>query len=135
MSYIDLNFDFSQFDRDNSARHHAAGYAKVANALAAVIPGDPGGKLGAADAALRLAQAAFAAHLYEAALAHARSAYELVAEAARLSGVPVQVLEPSTWTVLGPVKPGNGPGKGPVAASRQARDLDERANVKRMYSP
>ena len=33
MSYIDVNWDFSQFDRDNSARHHAAGYAKIANNL------------------------------------------------------------------------------------------------------
>ena len=33
MSYIDLNWDFSQFGRDNSARQHAAGYAKIANDL------------------------------------------------------------------------------------------------------
>ena len=31
MSYIDVNWDFSQFDRDNSARHHAGGYALIAN--------------------------------------------------------------------------------------------------------
>ena len=41
MSYIDLNWDFSQFDRDNSARHHAAGYAKIAN-IVATYPGRPG---------------------------------------------------------------------------------------------
>ena len=37
MSYIDLNWDFSQFDRDNSARHHAAGYALIANRIAGDI--------------------------------------------------------------------------------------------------
>ena len=26
MSYIDVNWDFSQFDRDNAARHQAAGF-------------------------------------------------------------------------------------------------------------
>ena len=36
-----------------------------------------------------------------------------------------------TWTIVGPVKPGNGPGKAKKAA--YARDLDERANVKRMF--
>jgi hypothetical protein len=43
------------------------------------------------------------------------------------------VLEPSTWTILGPVKPGNGPG----AKQTQAlypKDLDESANVKRMFA-
>ena len=37
MSYIDVNWDFSQFDRDNSARHHAGGYALIANRVAADI--------------------------------------------------------------------------------------------------
>ena len=37
MSYIDVNWDFSQFDRDNSARHHAAGYALIANRIAADV--------------------------------------------------------------------------------------------------
>jgi hypothetical protein len=34
MSYIDLNWDFSQFDRDNAARHQAAGYIINANVIA-----------------------------------------------------------------------------------------------------
>ena len=34
MSYIDLNWDFSQFDRDNAARHQAAGFIINANVIA-----------------------------------------------------------------------------------------------------
>ena len=134
MSYIDLNWDFSQFDRDNSARHHAAGYAKIANVVAAGLVGKPAaaGKLAEADTALSTAQAAFATHNYTTALQYARQAFEAVAAGAGLAGVPVNVVEPSTWTVVGPVKPGNGPGKAKNAS--YARDLDERANVKRMFS-
>jgi hypothetical protein len=130
MSYIDLNWDFSQFDRDNSARHHAAGYAKIANALA-TYPGDPGGLKVAAGSRLAMAQMAFAAHDYLAALAHARAAYDLVAQGAQLAGAPATIVEPSTWTIIGPVKPGNGPGKAKKAG--YAKDLDEKANVKRMF--
>ena len=56
-----------------------------------------------------------------------------MAEGATLAGKPATDVEPSTWTVVGPVKPGNGPGR---AASKalDARDLDEKANVKRMFS-
>ena len=133
MSYIDLNWDFSQFDRDNSARHHTAGYAKIANILAATYSGDPGGKKAAANSQLNMAQMAFAAHDYTGALGFARTAYGLVAEGATLAGKAAAVVEPSTWTVVGPVKPGNGPGRA-AAKARGARDLDDRANVKRMFS-
>jgi hypothetical protein len=133
MSYIDLNWDFGQFDRDNSARHHAAGYAKAANAVAAWIPGDPGGLLTAADGELVAAQVAFGTHDYGAAVTHARQAYQLVAAAAGLAGVPVTLREPSTWTIVGPVKPGNGPG-GAKDRALYARDLEDKANVKRMFS-
>ena len=46
--------------------------------------------------------------------------------------MPVDVVEPSTWTVIGPVKPGNGPG----ARAKKldyAKDLNDKANVKRMF--
>ena len=61
MSYIDVNWDFSQFDRDNSARHHAAGYALIANRIAADILRDrdrdrAAGDLAAADRLLEEAQ-------------------------------------------------------------------------------
>ena len=49
MSYIDVNWDFSQFDRDNSARHHAAGYALIANRIAADILRDRRRDRAAAD--------------------------------------------------------------------------------------
>jgi hypothetical protein len=133
MSYIDLNWDFSQFDRDNSARHHAAGYAKIANIVADDLVGNPAaaGKLAEADTALTTAQTAFATHNYTTALQFARQGYEKVVEGAALAGVPVEIVEPSTWTIVGPVKPGNGPGKTKRAA--YAKDLEEKANVKRMF--
>ena len=43
MSYIDLNWDFSQVDRDTTARDHAAGYAKIANLVAAGLMGEARG--------------------------------------------------------------------------------------------
>jgi hypothetical protein len=134
MSYIDLNWDFGQFDRDNTARHRAAGYAKIASIVAADVVGRPAaaGKLAEANTALNTAQAAFATHNYTTALQFARQAYEAVAAGAGLAGVPVQVLEPSTWTAIGPVKPGNGPGRAKKAD--YANDLDTTANVKRMFA-
>ena len=41
MSYVDLNWDFSQFDRDNTDRFQAAAYINNANALARKIQNDP----------------------------------------------------------------------------------------------
>ncbi len=37
MSYIDLNWDFSQFDRDNHWRTTAASYLTSANAIAELV--------------------------------------------------------------------------------------------------
>ncbi len=56
MSYIDLNWDFSQFDRDNAARQQAAGYIVNANVIAGRILQSRDSRkaasdLGAADAA------------------------------------------------------------------------------------
>ena len=41
MSYIDVNWDFSQFDRDNAARHQAAGFIVNANVIAGRILAEP----------------------------------------------------------------------------------------------
>jgi hypothetical protein len=41
MSYIDLNWDFSQFDRDNMNRFLAAAYTSNANRIAAAVLADP----------------------------------------------------------------------------------------------
>ena len=79
---------------------------------------------------LTMAQMAFAAHDYTGALGHAKAAYDLVAEGAALAGAPATIVEPSTWTVVGPVKNGNGPRAKKVDF---AKDLDEKANVKRMF--
>ena len=132
MSYIDLNWDFSQFDRDNSARHHAAGYAKIANIVADDLVGIPAAaKPAEANTALLTAQMAFSAHNYLDALQFARQGYEQIVEGAGLANKPVEIVEPSTWTMLGPVKNGNGPNRAKKAD--YAQDLDEKANVKRMF--
>ncbi len=41
MSYIDLNWDYSQFDLDNANRFQAAAYFKLANAVAADVLASP----------------------------------------------------------------------------------------------
>ena len=104
MSYIDVNWDFSQFDRDNSARHHAAGYALIANRIAADILRDrrrdrAARDLEAADRELVAAQSAQRGRDYGGMLAHAAAAYRHVRAGANRADVPVVVRRPSTWTV------------------------------------
>lgn len=94
MSYIDLNWDFSQFDRDNMNRFQAAAYIEAANrlaeeALAGAHPGRGSDELRKADRKVGLAEAAFAGHRYRAAWARAQSAYGAAVEAAREAGVDV----------------------------------------------
>jgi hypothetical protein len=107
MSYIDLNWDFSQFDRDNSARFHGAGYAELANRVARDVLRDrdakkAAGDLAAADRELEAAQDAVAGHDYNGMLRHAERAYFEVRQGAARAGVPVRVRQPSTWSVLPP---------------------------------
>ena len=59
MSYIDLNFDFGQFDRDNMARYLTVGYINQANTILASIYASP--RAGNAAAALTAADANAAA--------------------------------------------------------------------------
>jgi hypothetical protein len=106
MSYIDVNWDFSQFDRDNSARQHAAGYMMIANRIAADVVRDRDRRraerdLERADRALRDAQEEIAEHDYDETLDRAEDAYWHVRAAADRAGVKVRVREPSTWTVVG----------------------------------
>jgi hypothetical protein len=94
MSYIDLNWDFSQFDRDNMYRFLAAAYIRNANHIAEDILADPdAGKaadeLSAADRAIGRAQGAIASHKYAASMRHAKHAYDLVRQGAREAGVKV----------------------------------------------
>jgi len=132
MSYIDLNWDFSQFDRDNSARHHASGYALVANEIAQDILDSrhaerAAGELSAADRALRSAQEAVADHDYTAMLAHAEEAYRHVLAGADRADVEVRVRQPSTWTVVAPSQGARG-SRIPAAAV----DLAPWPNLKRV---
>lgn len=125
MSYIRLDWDFGQFDRDNSARHHAAGFALAANRVAATIGSASGSAtaLAAADSSLVAAQAALASHEYVAALGHAETAYRTLLAWADTNGVPIGVRQPAAWTLLPPSKLGHLIGKphGPISG---AVDLD-----------
>jgi hypothetical protein len=107
MSYIDLNWDFSQFDQDNMNRFMAAVYFRQANAVAAEILASPGAadELAAADTALGLAKAAFASHDYADAASHAKDAYDLVMDGAAEAGVTVTG-STAGWAVDDPTKPG-----------------------------
>lgn len=98
MSYIDLNWDFSQFDRDNTDRFQAAGYINTANALAERILADPDAaraseELAAADAAYGRAKTALARHDYAGTFRNAREAYEQTLKGARDAGVAVRASE------------------------------------------
>ncbi|MEV4347413.1 hypothetical protein AB0J83_23400 [Actinoplanes sp. NPDC049596] len=85
MTYLDVNWDFSQFDRDNSDRWLTAAYWEAANRLAATVPA--GTRLHDADALLGVARAAFAKHEYRAAYAFSEAAYYKVVAAAKKAGV------------------------------------------------
>jgi hypothetical protein len=92
MSYIDVNWDFSQFDRDNSDRFLTAAYHEAANRLAADVLASgrasrAHGALAAADVLLGLSTAAFARHDYRAAYAFAEGGYRQVVAAAKRAGV------------------------------------------------
>ena len=94
MSYIDLNWDFSQFDQDNMDRFQAAAYIEAANRLAAEAlagehPQRGFDELRTADRLVGLAEAEFAGHRYRVAWTRAAAAYEAALEAARQAGVDV----------------------------------------------
>ena len=128
MSYIDLNWDFSQFDRDNSSRHHAGGFALIANRVAADILRSrharrAAGELAGADRALVQAQRALQAHDYGATLNWAEAAYRSVVAGAAKADVPVRVRPPSTWTVLPPPRGHGGSRMRPSTIDLGARRL------------
>ena len=100
MSYIDLNADFGQFDRDNMARYLTAGYINQANTILAAIYTSP--RAGAASASLLAADAqasgalsAYQAMNYGTAAARAKLAFGQVLAAAAQAGVQV---EPQNYT-------------------------------------
>ncbi|MGH2452139.1 MAG: hypothetical protein ACRDF5_00025 [bacterium] len=104
MSYVDLNWDFSQFDRDNANRFLATAYIRGANQIAEDILASPNaplamGDLTQADAEIGLAKAALAAHDYVATYDRAKRAYDFVRAGAVKAGVPV-IADNSGWVVL-----------------------------------
>ena len=99
MSYIDLNWDFSQFDRDNMHRYMTAIYVNQANQVLAAIYKSPRAgmvrnALLAADARAAAALAAYQAMAYPAASGQAKAAYDGVLAAAAKIGVKI---EPQAW--------------------------------------
>jgi hypothetical protein len=121
MSYIDLNWDFSQFDLDNHWRTTAAAYLNNANVVAADVLAS--GNAAAGMAALRqadhqagLASAAFGAHDYAEAFDRAKAALEFAKSAAHRTGVRVQASR-AGWFVLSPVKPRVAVGETPAYVS------------------
>jgi hypothetical protein len=118
MSYIDVNWDFSQFDRDNFQRSQAAAYLTNANAVAAQVLASPNADAGAAELAIAdthatAAENAFTSHDYPQAMQSARTAFEHVLAAAALAGVAVEPGE-NGWYVLPP--DGDGSARKPAYA-------------------
>jgi len=107
MSYIDLNWDFSTFDRDNAARFYAATYVTTANTVAQMVldsgSGAGNAELAAADAAIGMAQAKLTAHDYQGAFSSAKAAYNHTLTAASLTGVTVPATNDG-WRVVQKVK-------------------------------
>jgi hypothetical protein len=105
MSYIDLNWDFSQFDRDNMNRFLAAAYTSNANRSAAAVLADPDaakalGRLRAAHLLVGAASSSFSGHRYLRASVLAAAAYREVVAAARMVGVPVASSRAGTTTAM-----------------------------------
>jgi len=95
MSYVDLNWDFSQFDRDNMNRYMTATYLNTANAVLAKIYASPragriSGLLTAADADAAAALAAYQTYDWAGAMLAAEEAYRAVMEAAAAINVQVE---------------------------------------------
>jgi len=99
MSYIDLNWDFSQFDRDNMNRYLTSVYLNQANMILADIYASPkagqaSSFLTSADNHSAMALAAYDAMDYAGAVFHAKAAYNDVLAAA--TQIKVQI-EPQSW--------------------------------------
>jgi hypothetical protein len=99
MGYIDLNWDFGQFDRDNMNRWLTSTYINQANVILADIYASPqaaeaGALLSSADGHAAAALAAHASMNYAGAAFQAKAAYGDVLSAA--AQINVQV-EPQSW--------------------------------------
>lgn len=99
MSYIDLNWDFSQFDQDNMDRFQSAASIGAANRLAAAALGGSTSarvrtSLARADRAVGGSELAFARHHYKTALLLADLSYRWAQRAAQQAGVEIDALSP-----------------------------------------
>jgi hypothetical protein len=100
MSYIDVNFAFGTFDRDNMYRWETAGYLNMANQLLAEVQASPNAAraeelIRRADNTAGLAKREFGRWRYPSAVKQARSAYLLMVDAANAAGVDAEaVLRP-----------------------------------------
>lgn len=117
MSYIDVNWDFSQFDRDNMDRYQAAAQVEAANQLAArALAGDTPrqshDELRRADQFIGDAKAALARHDYRQANLAAHAAYVAATEGAEEGGGQARV-------ATAPVSPADAP------AAREAEAVHE----------
>jgi hypothetical protein len=95
MSYLDVNWDFSQFDRDNMSRYMTATYLNQANAVLAKIYASPrAGKVSsallAADADAAAAMTAYQAFDWAGAASLAKDAYDAVMAAAAAIDVQIE---------------------------------------------
>lgn len=105
MSYIDLNWDFSQFDRDNMNRFQTAAQIEAANRLAAEALAAPRAsraydELLLADLLIGQANWLFGRHDYVGAQRAAIRAYDAVVEGAREAGVDVDASEERARTAV-----------------------------------
>lgn len=99
MSYIDLNWDFSQFDRDNMNRYLTSIYINQSNVILGDIyasprAGEVSGLLTSADGHAAMALADYQFMDYPGAAFHASKSYADVLDAA--AAINVQV-EPQAW--------------------------------------
>jgi hypothetical protein len=100
MSYIDVNFSFGVFDRDNMYRWETAGYLNLANNLADDVLASPNaaqaaGLLRRADLEAGRARRSFERWNYRNAVTQARLAYLTTVDAANAAGVdPAQIFGP-----------------------------------------
>jgi hypothetical protein len=95
MSYIDCNWDFSQFDRDNMARYLTSTYLNQSNAILPRILKSPRAfkgatELAAADAQAEAALLDFDASAWGDAAVHAKACYDLVMAAAAAANVKIE---------------------------------------------
>ena len=95
MSYIDLNWDFSQFDRDNMHRYLVATYLNTANTILKDIAASPkvnrvGALLSSADTSATEALSLYDAMSYTDAALAAKAAYDSVLEAAAAINIKVE---------------------------------------------